>query len=988
MANANLTQTKGSSSWNARIESHSTNGWRVKLWTGASDTGSFITKHTGTWSKGSSVSTSASNLIWTGTMLDSSGSPHETGTTEPLYTPWRVNDGQSNQLSEGQAFIIEFRDIHNSLIAEFTGTINAGGPAPSEPDASVAVTINVPASGAERTTVSLSANVTGTYDSITYAWTVAEGSLNNATSATPTWTRPSVTAAKNVAINLSVSVTGSGTNAKSGTSANASATAVSPRVTDNTPVASAPSVSIDSVAAGREGTTVSLSAAITGGTYDSLTYAWTVAEGTLNDATAQSPTWTRPQVSATKNVAIGLALTAKGNGTKADPGTSATVNATAVNASVTDTPLLPLAVAPSVTIDAVATGDESTTVKLTATISGGTYDGLDYLWSVGGGTLDDATLTSPTWTRPAVSANTDYNINLRITAKGTGTNARSGSSTQKNAGHVVATVRNVAPADTTAPALSTAESNTAGTKIVLTYDESLDTSSTPANGDFSVTSGGSANAVTDVAISGATVTLTLTTSITNGQTVTVSYTKSTNPIQDSAGNDAVNLSSESVTNNVPAVTPVKPDASAPAVAINNIAAGREGTTVVLGATLTGGTYDAIDYAWTVAEGTLNDATLAAPTWTRPTVTATKNVAVGLSITAKGTGTNAKTGTSASASATSKNASVTDTPAAGVSYQSINLRAGWHNYQATPKRHKWDPATSERPQIIDALLDSRDIFLSRFLIREDLVALQFTTDRLGSLTSHPNADLSSTFETGGWLGLDDGDGHTANFQVTEFDATDSAEPYAWRLSGAATTKMSAFIDELTAVSATQALTLTIWDGEGTSPFEDTDDTTAPVFASAATNTAGTKIVLTYGEALDTGSVPANGDFSVSSGGANNAVTDVAISGSTVTLTVTNTIANGDTVTVSYTKGTNPIQDAAENESASLTSESVTNNVPAALSTFTAVSVTGSTVVLTLRNAITSGQTLKLDYTKGSNPIQDAAGNDAASFVDESVTNNVT
>ena len=821
------------------------------------------------WSLGSSATTAAGKVIF-----DKRGQLSQ----DPVTSPWMstTKDGENN-LTEGATVTVGVYPFSGPAIATYRGSLP--DLVDATPDASVAATINVPATGAERTTVRLSANVTGNYDSITYAWTVAEGTLNNASSATPTWTRPTVSSGKTVAINLSVSVTGTGTNAKSNTSANASATAVSPRVTDNTPVASAPSVTIDSVAAGREGTTVSLSAALTGGTYDSLEYTWTVAEGTLNDATAQSPTWTRPQVSATKNVAIGLSLKAKGTGTKADPGTSATVNATAVNASVTDTPLLPLAVAPSVTIDSVADGNENTTVKLTATISGGTYDGIDYLWTVGGGTLDDATLESPTWTRPAVSADTDYNINLRVTAKGTGTNARSGSSTQKNAGHVVATVKDVPAADTTAPTLSSSVTNTAGTKITLTYNEALDTASVPANGDFSVTSGGAANAVTNVDVLSTTVTLTLTTTVANGETVLVSYTKGTNPIQDSAGNDAANLTDESTTNNVPAAT--LPVADAPAVSINNIATGQEGTTVQLGALLTGGTYDSITYAWTVAEGTLNDATIATPTWTRPTVTATKNISIGLSITANGTGTNARSGTSDTAAATAKNASVTDTPAAGVSYQAMELRAGWHDYQATPKRHRWDPSASERPQIIDTLIDSRDIFLSRFLIRDDLIAMQFTTDRLGGLTSHAGADLSSTFETGGYIGIDDGDGHTVVFQVTEFDNTDSLEPYAWRMSGAATTKMAAFISELTAVSATQAITLTLWDGEGDSPFTEPEE-----------------------------------------------------------------------------------------------------------STFTNVSVTGSTVVLTLRSAITSGQTLELDYTKGTNPIQDAAGNDAANLVDESVTNNVT
>ena len=49
---------------------------------------------------------------------------------------------------------------------------------------------------------------------------------------------------------------------------------------------------------------------------------------------------------------------------------------------------------PPSAIDAVATGDENTTVQLSATVTGGTYDALAYAWSVDGGTLDDAAAVS------------------------------------------------------------------------------------------------------------------------------------------------------------------------------------------------------------------------------------------------------------------------------------------------------------------------------------------------------------------------------------------------------------------------------------------------------------------------------------------------------------------------------------------------------------------------------------------------------------------
>ena len=127
--------------------------------------------------------------------------------------------------------------------------------------------------------------------------------------------------------------------------------------------------------------------------------------------------------------------------------------------------------------------------------------------------------------------------------------AHSNDGNGSDAGHV----RVFSIADTTAPTFSSAATSTDGTKVVLTYDEAL-SATTAATSDFTVTTGGSANTVTAVAVSDSTVELTLTNAVKNDQAVTVAYadpsgSNDTNAVQDSQGNDAASLSSTSVTNN-------------------------------------------------------------------------------------------------------------------------------------------------------------------------------------------------------------------------------------------------------------------------------------------------------------------------------------------------------------------------------------------------------------------------------------------------------
>ena len=107
--------------------------------------------------------------------------------------------------------------------------------------------------------------------------------------------------------------------------------------------------------------------------------------------------------------------------------------------------------------------------------------------------------------------------------------------------------------DERAPEFVSAATSSDGAKIILTFDEILDSQRGPRTANFSVTVQGEGREASTVNVSGRTVELGLGTAITSGQEVSVAYTDPTtgvddaNAIQDRAGNDAASLS-ESVTN--------------------------------------------------------------------------------------------------------------------------------------------------------------------------------------------------------------------------------------------------------------------------------------------------------------------------------------------------------------------------------------------------------------------------------------------------------
>lgn len=105
-----------------------------------------------------------------------------------------------------------------------------------------------------------------------------------------------------------------------------------------------------------------------------------------------------------------------------------------------------------------------------------------------------------------------------------------------------------------------------------------------------------------------------------------------------------------------------------------------------------------------------------------------------------------------------------------------------------------------------------------------------------------------------------------------------------------------------------------------------DTTAPVLSTATVeDSTPNEVWLNYNEAIDTGSVPSTTDFVVRINTVPDTITGVSIVGTKVTVELTSNVVSGDDVEIDYTPGTNPIRDLAGNNAAALSAQTVTNNV---------------------------------------------------------------
>lgn len=102
--------------------------------------------------------------------------------------------------------------------------------------------------------------------------------------------------------------------------------------------------------------------------------------------------------------------------------------------------------------------------------------------------------------------------------------------------------------DLTPPSKQSAATNSGGNQVIITFDESVESSYADVT-EFTVKVGGSAVNVTGVSFSGTDVILTLQNAVTSGQTVTVSYNNTSDGLCDDNFNAVASFSDYNVTNN-------------------------------------------------------------------------------------------------------------------------------------------------------------------------------------------------------------------------------------------------------------------------------------------------------------------------------------------------------------------------------------------------------------------------------------------------------
>ena len=196
----------------------------------------------------------------------------------------------------------------------------------------------------------------------------------------------------------------------------------------------------------------------------------------------------------------------------------------------------------------------------------------------------------------------------------------------------------------------------------------------------------------------------------------------------------------------------------------------------------------------------------------------------------------------------------------------------------------------------------------------------------TFTAPANSTLNASTDYFVYLEDTDADSPYGYFTVKDSDATafDSAQP-GWSLGD----RYNKIDDGEWETNASLRTAIEI---KGT-----INDSTAPTLSTATVD--GSSLVLTYNETLDSTSIPATSAFSVSlNSGTGAAPSNVSVVGTKVTLTLATAAVNTDTVTVTYTvPATHPVQDAAGNDAAALTSQAVTNNT-AAVATNSAPSFT--------------------------------------------------
>ena len=155
---------------------------------------------------------------------------------------------------------------------------------------------------------------------------------------------------------------------------------------------------------------------------------------------------------------------------------------------------------------------------------------------------------------------------------------------------------------------------------------------------------------------------------------------------------------------------------------------------------------------------------------------------------------------------------------------------------------------------------------------------------------------------------------------------------------------------------------------------------------AASVAGSRLTISYHEALDPGSVPLPGDFKVKVGADDRDVSRVGIVGNAVVLTLASAAGGTDAVTFRYGAGAHPIRDTAGNNAPNegLNAEGEEGTLPAIAVTNAGSTDPGKPTLKTTNGAVVNGPKLTLSFSQeldpGAVPSRDAFQLDGDRAVD--------